>query len=84
MFDPKIERTTRRNNSKNIKKKLQDKLHDIEEPYVSNQETMTNMNKNNNNDNNANNGKNAGGMPCHNTSRCLEHIARPQRDILQT
>ncbi|MCI92933.1 hypothetical protein A2U01_0114230, partial [Trifolium medium] len=39
---------------------------------------------NNNNNNNANVGGGAGARPCHNSSRRLAHLARPQKGARQT
>lgn len=78
-FDPAIERTTRRNNSKNSKKKLQENLKHLEESYISKQETMVDMKDNNN----ANNGNNNGGMSYVNSLRCLQHIDTTQKNVRQ-
>lgn len=43
-----------------------------------------NNNQNNNNFNNANSGNIVGDILCHNSSRCLAHIARPERNLRQT
>lgn len=90
MFDPKIERTSRSNNIKKIKKKSLAKIQDLEESFVSKQETMVDTcnihnndaNRNNNNCNNRN--KNGGGVSFHNSPRGLAHIARPQWNTHQT
>lgn len=39
--------------------------------------------RNNNNNNNVNNGNNICNMPYHNSPRCLEHKAIPQRNFIQ-
>lgn len=56
--------------------------------FVSKQETMASMDnindQNNNNDNNANNGNIVGGMPYHNSIRCLTRIGIPQRNVHRT
>lgn len=87
MLDPEIERIARRNNSNNRHKKLQANLQNLEESYVSKQETMADMdnsnNLNNNNENNINNGNNVGGIPYHNSLRYLAHIVRTSRNICQ-
>lgn len=76
LFAPEIERTADRNNNKNQKKKQKAKSLDLEDPYVSKQRTMTEVNNYNNNK-----GDNNDVSPCHNSPKCLSHLARMQMNI---
>ncbi|MCH83535.1 hypothetical protein A2U01_0004360, partial [Trifolium medium] len=84
-FDPEIERTARRNNSKTRKKKKLAKQKKLQEgTSASISSTSSIAEEMTEEEPNRNNGRGAGTMPCHNSPKRLAHLARPPRGARQT
>src|SRR6266487_5701190 len=85
LFDPEIERTARRNNSKTRKKKQLAKQREQQEgSSISISSTSSVAEENMADIPEPQPEGNGGAMPCHNSPRRLAHLARPPRGARQT